>query len=1344
MSGEEVVELIMQTAREGASLLDLSHQELTVLPAEIGALESLRELYLEENRIETLPPEIGRLVNLRKLNLENNHLTSLPPEMSALTNLTELNLRGNPIALPPEILVLERQPAEIIKYHLQSQRAEERATLREAKLIVLGDGGAGKTSLLMRLMGESFTQNESTTHGIDIKRWTVFQGATPFNFNIWDFGGQEIFHSTHSFFLTRRSLYLLVLDPRYGLRGSRTEYWLKLIQTYGGDSPVIVALTKSDLGAASFDQEGLLQKYSNIKEFISVSALTGEGVDKLRQAIEHEAAQLGHVQDKLPLSWLGVKSRLTQLKQPYISYEEYERIAQAENLTDEADRDSVLRFLHDVGEVISFQEDPELRETVVLDPRWVLGAVYRILESREVFQSGGILRVERLGEILDARTYPADKHAFILALMEKFEFGFALKSGREFLFPELLPTEQPDIQWDFDDCLVFRYSYNFLPHGVVSRFIVRSQRLGGQGTYWSNGAFLRRGENRALVKADLEERWITIYVGGRVQSRGNFLQRIRQQFDHIHQSLARMEVKEQIPLPEYPEQFIDYTYPVKLREKGEEIIFSPVDLAEISIQILLAPYEPERSRKLKTKARTKPPKIRTKQPETPAEDVPRPVESNTKTPSFLERVISNQPSPASRLILSIIFLVLMSGVFAFVTWYLSKLYPNLFKPNAPAWMSIVLGVVSVVMGVLLYPTFLTFRARTGKRSRNESFFDTLVKILKLGPRYEEVLDLQEENYSAWAARARQSMFRTNTVDLKQVPKSQRLLFSEQFIREWKDLNLVYNRDDEVLEVSERQRLNSFQKSWEDAKRLLEENRIEPFRSRADELTEQFCAALNFEPRKDSSTQGQFYARMINSTNAAFDLKIREDFPFVFAAKNRFKDADVSHVRGLLNYFKISSNEFALLIAFSSADTLLRVVRESVYKDNLIVLDHDQLWEILAAKSSVARLKDFILEQIDLIAVSPYKTGGPVSGKSFFGRAEEEKTILANISDKNYALLANRKMGKTSLIYKIVPQLKRAPNFLVMHVDLIDAVDYKSFYELFYIKLEELDAELAASVSPRPADASPLHFQKLIREIKNHTNNRQLIIVFDEVDALLYYDLEFTERLFKMFRRLSQEEPVRFIFSGTSTIVQRVCNPASPFYNFCEVIEIGPLSESAARDLVVVPMRALNVEFEDEEAILERILSISARLPNAIQWICNELIRRINKDKRRLIQRADLEAVLSSQSFYNWFFKEFIWGEARDKMPLLRLVVYAMWSFHEFSQADVVKEFSARELPTDGVANALRTLEIYSILTREETKYRFTYQEFKGLIEKHEDINALFETAREGALKEVMKHDTIHH
>ena len=54
---------------------------------------------------------------------------------------------------------------------------------------------------------------QDTTKGIDIHRHEFpLRNGRRFRLNVWDFGGQEIYHATHQFFLTHRSLYLLLDD----------------------------------------------------------------------------------------------------------------------------------------------------------------------------------------------------------------------------------------------------------------------------------------------------------------------------------------------------------------------------------------------------------------------------------------------------------------------------------------------------------------------------------------------------------------------------------------------------------------------------------------------------------------------------------------------------------------------------------------------------------------------------------------------------------------------------------------------------------------------------------------------------------------------------------------------------------------------------------------------------------------------------------------------------------------------------------------------------------------------------------------------------------------------------
>ncbi|MFN6386032.1 MAG: leucine-rich repeat domain-containing protein, partial [Pseudanabaena sp.] len=218
--------------------LDLSNNSLRRIPNSIIRLTNLQSLDISANSLSTIPDSIIRLTNLQSLNLRNNSLSAIPDAITMLEKLTRLNLDENPIAEPP--LEVVKEGIEAIRQYFKQIETEGVDYLYEAKLLVVGEGGAGKTSLANKIINPDYQLcEEDSTKGIEVLHWAFPRSdSNQFNVNIWDFGGQEIYHSTHQYFLTKRSLYLLVADTRK--EGTDFYYWLNVIELLSDNSPILI------------------------------------------------------------------------------------------------------------------------------------------------------------------------------------------------------------------------------------------------------------------------------------------------------------------------------------------------------------------------------------------------------------------------------------------------------------------------------------------------------------------------------------------------------------------------------------------------------------------------------------------------------------------------------------------------------------------------------------------------------------------------------------------------------------------------------------------------------------------------------------------------------------------------------------------------------------------------------------------------------------------------------------------------------------------------------------------------------------------------------------------------
>jgi len=146
-----------------------------------------------------VPPEITQLSQLKVISLDNNHINALPEEITHLPNLKVLSVYKNPLIFPPPEIVAQGTQ-EILTY-LRLDKQPQWA----AKLLLVGEDGVGKTSLLHQLREETFDNQEDSTHGVAVDTWALkhpTQANVTMQLKTWDFGGQTIYHATHQFFLT--------------------------------------------------------------------------------------------------------------------------------------------------------------------------------------------------------------------------------------------------------------------------------------------------------------------------------------------------------------------------------------------------------------------------------------------------------------------------------------------------------------------------------------------------------------------------------------------------------------------------------------------------------------------------------------------------------------------------------------------------------------------------------------------------------------------------------------------------------------------------------------------------------------------------------------------------------------------------------------------------------------------------------------------------------------------------------------------------------------------------------------------------------------------------------------
>jgi Leucine-rich repeat (LRR) protein len=536
LSANEITEIKNLEELKQLLSLDLSANEITEIK-NLKELKQLSSLYLSANKIIEIK-SLEELKQLSSLDLSDNKINNLYPlfpyferdlDISENSYYTKgIVIKNNPLRKPP-IKIVEQGKEKIIEWF---QEAEQHGTepLYEAKLLIVGEPRHGKSSLRKKLLDCEYKIPDEyleETLGVEIHpnyEVLIPESTENIKVNIWDFGGQEKQYYLHQYFLKKNAVYVLVSDDRKD--NTNFDYWMSKLKLFTGNENEISILfnqinrtTKStNFNPKKYEELGFV-----FQEFHLDLSKDQERFKEFKNYIDQSILQLAHIGEEYPKYCKAISDKLDEKKEKeqldYITIEGFEKLCDELGYKEPKIIQKALEYLDLIGKIIYYESDHSLNHLVILNPHWLIDAIYGIITSKELEDKKGKFTKNWLNNYLQkpqenrGKQYVKSEIDNILRLMLKNHYDICYTiNDKDYLIPLLMSNELQKNDVDFSDGLQIIFKYEIMPKGLIPRLLVRKSEYIFKDLICNSAGILFHDNTYAYVTEHFEKNDANRYI----------------------------------------------------------------------------------------------------------------------------------------------------------------------------------------------------------------------------------------------------------------------------------------------------------------------------------------------------------------------------------------------------------------------------------------------------------------------------------------------------------------------------------------------------------------------------------------------------------------------------------------------------------------------------------------------------------------------------------------------------------------------------------------------------------------------------------------------------------------